>query len=200
MIGWLELGLDAGRDSASDSRLERFYNYVDEIYREQLRLLYDEECRNQPWTLVERDEILKVLRPYMKRGFVPEECKEALEGVRCVFIENAVKIKFNTEMMNHTCLDPREIVEAYGFEWRMNVDVKLCRWCSEREDGLGHWRLSDSCDNKLLNKAAALYAAKDDEEKVQCINEMMQFVHRRGVLTSWFVRGGAVALDEISNS
>ena len=203
----LRMGPEDGELFDTDEYLEKdnsrseddFWEYVDAEYDRQIRLLADPECCSQPWTTASKAELLKVLRPYMKWGYVPDECRIALESVRAVFIENAVKIKFNTIMCGHIREEPAEIADQHDIEWTEELSNKLGDWCLF-DDWYGSWRISDSWDEHLLRDARWLYCAADDKEKVQLINCMLQYVHPRGDLSSWFVEGGARVLDEIQNN
>ena len=66
-------------------------------------------------------------------------------------------------------------------------------------DDKGAWRISDYTLGDLVNGTLELMHAKTPEEKLQKIDFILNVVHQRSDIASWFVEGGIEGLDELSN-
>ncbi len=184
--------------SAVETYLEIIDDQVSAIWDEWLAAREEPPSKRgyQRWNVVSKSKLQKVWNSFAKFGFVRNESD--LDDIASEVITNAARIHVNTALMGHTSdrisstlnkidediteEEAEELVD--GFE-----DFAL--------DEHGQWRLSDRY-NKLDDMAIDVISASTPEEKIIAVDKLLNFVHPRSDLASWFVQGGSNSLAELS--
>ena len=148
----------------------------------------------QPWRLIPLKRIKKIWADYIKMGFVRDI--NGLSLIEDIVIENVKKIHANTILMGHTTSHPDDILNDYEMTMNETDEHDYSDWAS---DEAGAWRISDFALDNLVNGVLELMHVKTPEEKLQKIDFILNVVHQRSNIASWFVEGGIKGLDELSN-
>lgn len=148
----------------------------------------------QKWSVVPATRIQKIWSDYMKVGFVQDE--KGMEAISKQILQNIYKLEVNTILTAHTGESP----ERYG-EDILGVDKLPDGYFEVLEsffdDDNGAWRLSDYALGPLLTEARKLEEEFDPNEQLQIVDRILNIVHARSDLASWFVQGGRASLNKI---
>jgi hypothetical protein len=149
----------------------------------------------QRWSLVPAGRLTKIWNDYAKLGFVRDE--KGIDNIADTVLENIHKIQVNNVLTGHS----EESIE--DFTDRILGEKHDADYYSELspsffDDEKGNWRLTDFAANKLADGAITLMRAKTPEEKLQAIDHILNIVHQRSDLSSWFVEGGQKTLNAIA--
>lgn len=165
------------------------YDDLDGTYRQTFSEFLAGKKR-QSWKLIQFSRLKKIWEDYVKYGHVRDT--RGLDDIEDILKKNTLKIYSNTLLCGHTRTDPSEYFEDYG------VDDNDSKFFDFLEAPNGQLRISDYATDKLMNKLAALRKAKSYEEKLLLIDQMLNIVHQRSDLASWFIEGGSRALATLS--
>lgn len=144
------------------------------------------------WRVVPANLIKMVWSSNAKLGFVRSE--KAMDKISSLFIHNTAAIQLNNVLSGHDTIDPSDMLSEY-FEEDEYQD--FIDWAIDYDGG--RWRISDYGIGPLMKYAALLHDAYTPEEKLQICDAMLNVVHPRSDLASWFVEGGSRTLSEISS-
>ena len=117
-----------------------------------------------------------------------------IELIENIIIENVKKIQTNTILMGHTPHNPEHILQDYEMTMNETDEHDYGDWAM---DDKGAWRISDYALHNLVNGTLELMHAKTPEEKLVKIDFILNVVHMRSDIASWFVEGGSAGLDEL---
>lgn len=148
----------------------------------------------QPWRLIPLQRIKKIWADYSKLGFVRDE--KGIELIENIIVENVKKIHANTILMEHTPIDPQELLKDYEMSLKETEEHDYGDWAV---DNRGQWRISDYALGSLVNGTMELMSAQTPEDKLQKIDFILNVVHRRSDIASWFIEKGSEGLSELSN-
>jgi len=148
----------------------------------------------QPWRLIPLPRVKKIWADYIRMGFVRDT--KGIQLIEDIIIENVRKIHANTIMMGHTMQDPEDILTDNEMTMNESDRHDYSDWAV---DDNGVRRISDYALNNLVNGTLELMHVKTPEEKLQKIDFILNVVHQRSDIASWFVQGGIEGLDELSN-
>ena len=98
--------------------------------------------------------------------------------------------------MGHTSTNPEEMLKDYEMTMNETDEHDYGDWAV---DDRGVWRISDYALGNLINGTLELMHVKTPEEKLQKIDFILNVVHQRSDIASWFVEGGSAGLDELTN-
>jgi len=129
----------------------------------------------------------------MRMGFVRDE--RGVEDMAEDFLHKIAAIDAITVLAGHTPSDPRSVIREFELRWSEKTDDKLPWYITDEK---GSWRLSDYALPKLQDHALHLLDAQTAEEKILILDAILNVVHQRSDLASWFVHGGRRALDSFS--
>lgn len=169
-----------------------------EILRDTIQEFIDKRERNQPqsWALIKFPRLKKIWEDYMRTGFVRDE--KGLEEIVNRMTRNVLKLDVNTLLAGHDTYLPTEELEDYGLtEEDLNTD-EFDTFITDPKTG--QWRISDYGLKPLYDLLEKLRKARTAEEKVPIIDQMLNVVHQRSDLASWFVEGGSSALSQLSGT
>ena len=112
-------------------------------------------------------------------------------------IRKVILIRIGTEVGGHTPHDPLEIIQS-SVDENVTEDV-VSRMSDYLVDKHGTWLISDYGLDKM--EAIALQLLQRNiapEQKLLLADQMLNVVHQRSDLAGWFVEGGRVTLDRLS--
>ena len=73
-------------------------------------------------------------------------------------------------------------------------------WYYIEDPEIGQMRISDYGLSPLIKLVGELRSTNNDSTKVVIIDKMLNVIHQRSDMASWFVRGGSKALSDLSSS
>ena len=150
---------------------------------------------HQAWRVVPAARLEKIWQDYSKTGFVRDEA--GINEIADLIIENICKVEVNTILCGHSPYHPG------GVGARSMTNQKYPEGYFERLDNFfddphsSTWRISDNALRPLTTYAADLITAKTSEDKLQLIDKILNVVHMRGDVASWFVQGGRKTLTKM---
>lgn len=175
------------------------FNLRDQVMRETIRDFMETEVgtKRQRWRLISFPRLKKIWEDAARMGFVRDE--KGLEMIKDQMIENLIQLDVNTELMGHSGDYPKDDIEDEGytmeeFEAKMD-DVNDIYFTDPKS---GQWRLSDYGLKPLWDIAQKLIKEQDPIKQIMYIDQMLNVVHQRSDLASWFVEGGSAALSQLS--
>jgi hypothetical protein len=147
-----------------------------------------------PWTPYSITRAKKIWRDYMRFGFVRDE--RGVEDMVENFVDKIVTLDASTTLLGHTPQNPQEIIEGFELAYFESIHDHLCDYLCDKD---GTHYISDYGLKPLQEIAGKLLDASTVEEKLLLLDRVLNVVHQRSDLSSWFVRGGRAMLDELSN-
>jgi hypothetical protein len=195
LLGETKLVEEQMAKRASDESAWEAYN---ERYRDALNEAVYNIINNRPpkkLMPLNTSRLKKIWQDYARMGIVRDE--RGVDDILDDFLEKTVRIDVNNYLSGHASADPME-------EFKQN-DIPIPKDIDDRIDVAiadinGHWMISDygiEHLQKLLNKAMT---SSDYEQKLLALDGMLNVVHQRSDLASWFVQGGRGALQELSSN
>lgn len=170
-----------------------------EMYSDMIETVIQEfqskKYKSQPWPLVKYSTVKRVWSDFMKNGFVRDE--DLVEDIASSFIQSYLKLSVNTFLLGHTSSDPSEEFEERGmseddveefYDWTDIID----------KNGYITYRLSDYALDKLHPIIVKIINANTAEEKLLKCDQLLNVIHMRSDLSSWFVEGGKRSLDDLA--
>lgn len=146
-----------------------------------------------PWSPYPLTRARKIWQDYMRYGFVRDE--RGIEDMMENFLNRIATIDAITTLTGHTSQDPKNVIEDLELAYDLSTWHKLCDYAVDEE---GSYRISDYGLIPLQVLAGKLLEAKTAEEKLLLLDQVLNVVHQRSDLASWFVKGGRGALEELS--
>ena len=173
-----------------------FYDLWDiknEIMWETLHAIKDsKEGDRQPWKLIPFNQLKNVWESFMRYGFVRHE--KPVRDIEKILTRNILKLEVNTEIAGHKQYLPTEEMEDVGIseeELKEKIDYIV-------DPKSGQLRISDYAMEKLFTILDKLRQEKDINKKIPLFDQILNVVHERSDLASWFVEGGSSALSKLS--
>jgi hypothetical protein len=156
----------------------------------------------QEWNVVDFSMLKRQWEEYMKWGKVLPRYEKSIEHIEKIFTENILKVTLNTELAGHTQSSSKE-------EWREFFDgmeesekEKMVEYMDEYFGDWIHdgrqWRISDYGLKPLHKLLVQLRKEFDPSKKLPILDKMLNVVHARSDIASWFVEGGSTALSQLS--
>ena len=161
--------------------------------------------RNDPnyrmeWDVVPAARLIKIWNDYMNTGFVRDE--KGINMIAEIVLTNIAKLNVNTILCGHSEQDPvayaddvmggegeEELPEDYFY-----IDGAFF------DDEKGALRISDYALKPLSQDEWKLRRAKTAEEKLQILDHILNIIHCRSDLSSWFVQGGRATLNRLAGT
>lgn len=171
---------------ALEALIDRYYEVKDRV----MGAFFQNPEKPQRWSLVPAKRIKKIWQESATQGVVRDV--KGLQTISSRMIDNALKLRINTEAKGHTMVSPADLDERL-------TDDRLELFADHIIDpASGNWRISDSATDKLLTLAAKLLDTPSPEEQLVVIDRMLQITHPRSDLAALFVEGGSYTLSELS--
>jgi len=97
-------------------------------------------------------------------------------------------------------VDPKSVSYEDLKKMLMDELINKFLWYYIDDPAIGQPRLSDYGLKPLVDLTSQLRSTYDSAEKVVIVDKMLNVVHQRSDLASWYVRGGSNALSDLSSS
>jgi len=148
----------------------------------------------QPWKVIPFARLKKVWNDKARTGIIRDT--KAIDLFEDIITENILKLDINTEYMGHKASFPDDdTLEDYDLtEDDLANNDNIEAYFSDKN---GAWRISDRIDS-LLNLLIKLNGEDDYDQKLVIMDRILNTVHQRSDIASWFVEGGSWALSELS--
>jgi hypothetical protein len=136
----------------------------------------------------------KIWSDFMCYGFVRDE--RGLDNMIENILDKIITLDVLTTMGGHTPEDPKNFLEEIELTYDEVLYKKFLDYMCD-EDGCPI--ISDYALVPLQKLAVEILGASTSEAKLLLIDQVLNVVHQRSDLASWFVQGGRKALEELSN-
>jgi len=149
----------------------------------------------QLWTTIPYSTFERMWSQFIKFGEVPSQLWKYLDKIEAIITRNILKIDVNTEFAGHKNdgMD-YDIIEDYG----VSMEDLEKHFGDYIEDSNGAARISDFALEPLLNKLRELKHLETPEDRLMKIDQILEIIHMRSDIASWFVKGGSKALSNLS--
>ena len=181
-------------DAHFDDEMTVAMDILDEYKRHK-----DDPNYRMRWDLVPAARLIKIWNDYMKTGFVRDE--KGINMIAGIVLTNIAKLNVNTILCGHTQHDP----VAYAQDLLGDDDEPLPEDYFDNDtaffkDKNGSWLISDYALKPLSHLELQLRKAKTAEQKLQTIDKILNVIHMRSDLSSWFVQGGQATLNRLAGT
>jgi hypothetical protein len=146
----------------------------------------------QDWPLVPAARLIKIWKDHARMGIVRDT--KGMQEIATRFYFNIVRLLNNTEVAEHGTKSKEEVLQDH-MEDPEEMEA-FVEWATDTDHG---WRISDYGFPRLTELAFRLNDAYDAEEKLLVCDAILNVVHQRSDMASWFVEGGTRTLDAISS-
>lgn len=146
------------------------------------------------WRKVPASRLKKIWSDYAKFGFVRDE--SGLNDIAESILDGIARLSFSTEIMGHSEMNPREILERFGYELS---DEQIEKFGDFLSDKSGNWYLSDYGLAPLLKIYPKILSASNAEQKLIAVDMALNVAHQRSDLSQFFIEGGFNTLEELKN-
>ena len=151
-----------------------------------------------PWFPYDLTRAKKIWMDFMTSGIVRDE--KGLERMANNFVEKIATIEALTILAGHTQQNPKDYLESIDIEYDEETDEKLGDYIFIVDNnGYGQYRISDYAIEPLQILAGKIIEESDPIKKLLLLDQVLNVVHMRSDLASWFIKGGRNSLDELQN-
>jgi len=160
------------------------------------------ENGRQYWRVVSFSKLRTVWERRVRDGFV--RYPKFLYEIAGVFLNNIVQLVVNTELCGHTPNFPDDEVDDIlqvkgGYEQFWAYMEKRGLYEYFLDERAGQDRISDYAIEPLTKLWFEIKEAEDDESLLVSLDRVLNVVHQRSDLASWFVEGGSENLLKLSS-
>ena len=156
----------------------------------------------QEWNVVDFSMLKRQWEEYMKWGKVLPRYEKTIESIEKTVTENILKVTINTELAGHERTDPkdewREFFDGMEESERERMAEYMDNYFGDWILHDGQWRISDYGLKPLHKLLAQLRKEFDPNKKLPILDKILNVVHQRSDIASWFVEGGSSALSQLS--
>lgn len=196
-IHLIKLSLIKYSDDWTDDEWSAYETYS-ELYDEALYEFINDLKKNkkvQDWSYVPSDKLKKIWFYFGKTGVVRDI--EGIDKIADIICYNVAKVDVNTVMTGHTSTEPLYEVEGRlgdltDISKKLQKQISNYDWDMDIKD-----RISDYGLEPLKNGVNKLLLCKTPEDKLYAIDRIMNVIHQRSDIASWFIEGGTTTLREI---
>ena len=176
------------------------YEALDEVKQQVLSDFASGRYKKQPWQIVKFDKLKYAWEDFMRLGFVQNRNEKIIDYIVGLFQINILKLHVNTELAGHSPHDPSEDFAEYGIKESAPdsngyFNKKGLEFGDYIVDKYGAWRLSDSVLEQLETLLLDIRETTDYSKKLVALDAILNVVHPRSDLASWFVEGGRHSLN-----
>lgn len=182
---------------------ESAWYYLAELECEYKMSIYNEWIDNkgkeriyQQWRVIPASI---VQREYKNAAIIGIVNDKNIEKICNVCIENYLKLYINTILFGHDSINPYSYMEDVIPEDMTETEFEELfidfEWFACDKDG--NWRISDYGLSRIGNAIIGILCATSSEEKLYYVDCILNVIHQRSDLSSWFIEGGSSMLDEL---
>lgn len=175
---------------------EAAWGVYHERYQEELERALDNIFENRPpkkLMPLNTTRMKKIWNDYAKTGVVRDE--RGIDDILEDFLNKVVRIDVNNYLAGHTSGDPLNEFRDRELPIPKDIDDRIERAIADIH---GEWMISDYGLDYLVKWLHKAMTETDYEQKLLALDSMLNVVHQRSNLASWFVRGGRRALNELA--
>lgn len=178
---------------------EELFELKDDIMLEIANmLLHSKPGEIIPWVLVPAARLKKIYQDYANYGIVRDY--RGISNIRDIIVKNILKLYWCNAFNIHDSFNPIQELKYYNIYTKEQLKkIKDAIDDDYLSDKNGTWYVSDYGLPILLNLVGKLYKEENPEKILFYVDRVLNVVHRRNDLSSWFVEGGRKTLDDISN-
>ena len=147
-----------------------------------------------PWTPYNLTRAKKIWMDFMQSGIVRDE--KGLNKMADNFVEKIATIEAITILGGHTQQSPEDYLDSLDIEYDEETDDKLGDYILDKN---GQYRLSDYALEPLQILAGKIIEETDSIKKLLLLDQVLNVVHQRSDVASWFIKGGRESLNELQN-
>ncbi len=195
-------------DRQDEDAMMKYFDLEEEVFfriwREWLEAMKRPAAKRgrQKWDLISKSKLNKVWKSFAKYGSVRDESD--LDDIAFDVVTNVAKISINTTLLGHEQVNPesyvQDMLERDSQEVPADLEKVLEEFGDFAVDEKGAWRLSDYGMKKMREGAVEVLGAETPEEKIVAVDKILNVVHQRSDLASWFIEGGSNSLSELSET
>jgi len=152
------------------------------------------EDERLPWITYDLTRAKKIWMDFITLGLVRDV--KGLEKMANNFIEKIATIDAITILAGHTPQSPKNYLENLDIKYDEKTNEKLSNYVIDEH---GQYRLSDYALEPLQVLAGKIIEAETPEDKLLFLDMVLNVVHQRSDIASWFIKGGRDSLDELQN-
>lgn len=175
--------------------MEYYINLLDEKVKD---IWYgckeSEKDERLPWFPYDFTRAKKIWMDFMQSGIVRDE--KGLNKMADNFIEKIATIEAITILAGHTQQSPKDYLESIEVEYDEKTEEKLGDYILDENN---QYRLSDYALKPLQILAGKIIEESDPIKKLLLLDQVLNVVHQRSDVASWFILGGRDSLDELQN-
>lgn len=180
---------------------ESMEDTITDVLHEFLRRKSPDEL--QPWRVIKFNRLNKIWNDFVKMGVVRDE--RGMDEIEAIILTNILKIYANTVITGHTQLRSDEYWEDVMPGWRSKSKEEKEKLEEDfvnyiYDEKAGQYRISDYAMDKLFALASKLLRQNEYDQKLYIIDRILNIVHQRSDLASWFVEGGRRSLSRLSGT
>jgi len=170
--------------------------YFDRVKDAETRIVQDivSGVKSQSWVPLQTFRLKKIWSDYAKIGMVRDE--RGLDSVADDFLDKIATFKANNEIAGHERIPSKAVFEEQEAEFTPEMDEMIADYLLTSK---GVLRISDYGIDKLEQEVYSILSSKSAEEKLLALDRILNVIHQRSDLASWFVEGGRETLEEIGN-
>lgn len=150
-----------------------------------------------PWKKVSANDLIRVWKNFAKNNYqVHERDLNILDKIKHQILHNIVALHVGNELSGHSQINPKESLDMLGYEF----DEKQMDKFIDYLELDGEWLVSDYGLPYLEKLFGVLYLAKTPEEELYTIDKILNVIHQRNDLSSFFIEGGVKTLMQVSEN
>lgn len=184
------------REEARYAAVERWCNLEDEIFIDEWdEAMRAKEGEYQYFSVIKAHKIKKVWQEFADTSQVYDT--KAIDHMEDIMLRNTVKLRINTIISGHTPTNGEQWAsDKLGREVTEEDTDKYWEYCFNPKQG--QYNISDYGLDKLEALLIELMVTTSYEEKLVYIDRMLNVIHMRSDLASYFIEGGRYTLNELA--
>lgn len=185
-----------------------FHESLEDVIRDAIREFINRKPsqKYQKWAVIKFPRLYKIWNDFVKMGVVRDE--KGIDEIESIILRNILKLEANTILLGHSNVNPDEYWrdeydEDNGWDNMSEAEQEeftedFVYFASDPKSG--HMRISDYAMDKLFALASKLLRQNEYDQKLYIIDRILNIVHQRSDLASWFVEGGRRSLAKLSDT
>jgi len=187
---------------------EKEYDFYESVEETITDVIYEFKNKKptqkyQYWNVINFSRLYKIWNDFVKMGVVRDE--KGIDMIESIILRNISKLHANTILLGHSHINSDDYWSDAYDNWDDMSEEEQEKIKDDYADYAidpksGHWRISDYAVDKLFALASKLIRQNDYTQKLYIIDRILNIVHQRSDLASWFVEGGRRSLSKLSDT
>lgn len=191
----------SNHSNTKTAQLECFEDVIYSVREAQeniLREYYDKRRKKgsmMSWSVIPFDRLKKIWEDYAKTGVVRDE--RGVDDIANSILKILARLQASTDLAGHSQggMGGEDVAEELGFK---PIDGRNSDFYWDFLETPYGTPVSDFGLPQLWKIAEQLFSARNAEDKLLLIDQMLNVVHQRGDLAALFIEGGSGALSQLS--